>query len=121
VRFVDIPRAGTHAPLLVSGSWDRTLCYWDLRQPQPIGRISLSERVYAMDASGPLLAAATPDRQIHLVHLDGGNPLAVSKKLQSQLVHQPSCIAVSADGSHWAAGSIEGRVDTRAVDEKEGQ
>ncbi|GAB1320161.1 hypothetical protein MFIFM68171_10371 [Madurella fahalii] len=124
VRFVDIP--SSNAPILVSGSWDSTLRYWDLRQPShaAIGNVPLSERVYAMDAAaaGGLLVAATADRKIHLVNLRGGpGSGAVSKTLDAPLKHQPTTVSVSADGSRWAVGGIEGRVAAQAVDEVEGK
>lgn len=33
---------------LVTGSWDRSLLFWDLRSPNPIHRFDLGERCYAM-------------------------------------------------------------------------
>jgi len=79
--------------VLATGSWDRTIKYWDLRQPPaPVVRrhsspgdarvstrlslcflslfgllqlsITLPERLYTMDAAGPLLVAGTADRQL---------------------------------------------------------
>ncbi|KXX73074.1 Nucleoporin GLE2 [Madurella mycetomatis] len=118
VRFVNIP--SSNAPVLVSGSWDSTLRYWDLRQPShaAIGNVPLSERVYAMDAASGLLVAATADRKVHLVDLRGGS---VTKTLDAPLKHQPTTASVSADGSRWAVSGIEGRVAAQAVDEVEGK
>ncbi|KAK4238954.1 WD40-repeat-containing domain protein [Achaetomium macrosporum] len=116
VRFVEVPSA--NAPIIASGSWDKTVRYWDLRQPQPIGKIQLSERVYAMDAAGPLLFAATADNQLHLVDLRA-NPLQLWRSTKSPLAHQTTTASVSSDGSRWAIGSIEGRTAAQAADEKD--
>jgi len=40
--------------MLVTGGWDKTLRYWDLRQPNPAHVQQLPERVYAMDVRYPL-------------------------------------------------------------------
>ncbi|KAK4135391.1 WD40 repeat-like protein [Trichocladium antarcticum] len=115
VRFVDIPAA--NAPILASGSWDKTVRYWDLRQPTSIGSLQLPERVYAMDAAGPFLVAATPDKNVHLVNLHA-NPAAVWKSVKSPLSRQPRAVAVSADGSRWAISGIDGRAAAQVMDEK---
>ena len=54
--------------MLVTGSWDKTVRYWDLRQPTPVYQQQLPERVYAMDAVYPVLvvALAGPERKIQV-------------------------------------------------------
>lgn len=116
VRFVNVPSAGTS--ILASGSWDKTVRYWDLRQPEPIGALQLAERVYTMDAAGPLLVAATADHQVHLVDLHG-NPLAVCKSVKSPVPGQTRSVAVCADGSRWAVAGIDGRAAAQVADDKD--
>ncbi|KAK4227929.1 WD40-repeat-containing domain protein [Podospora fimiseda] len=114
VRFVDIPQANT--PIIASGSWDKTIKYWDLRQPSALATINFEERVYAMDARGAVLCAATADNKVHFVDLHG-DPSKVSRVTDSPLKYQPTSISVAHDGSRWAIGSIEGRVAARVTDE----
>jgi mRNA export factor len=116
VRFVEIPSA--NAPIIASGSWDKTVRYWDMRQPQPIATLQLPERVYAMDAAGPLLTIATADDSLQLVNLLG-NPVQVWKTFESPLKRQTAAISVCADGTRWAIGGIDGRAAAQAVDEKD--
>jgi len=52
--------------MLVTGSWDKTLKYWDLRSPNPVHTQQLPERVYAMDCVNKLLVVATADRSIQV-------------------------------------------------------
>ncbi len=52
--------------MLVTGSWDKTLRYWDLRSPNPIHTQQLPERVYAMDVKFPLLVVGLANRTIQV-------------------------------------------------------
>ena len=51
VGFADIQ----NSPVLVTGSWDRTVKYWDLRQQTPVATLQCQERVYTMDIKSKLL------------------------------------------------------------------
>ncbi|RQM21060.1 hypothetical protein B5M09_010488 [Aphanomyces astaci] len=57
------------ANCVVTGSWDKTVKYWDTRSPQPQATVQLSDRVYALDVSYPLMVVATADKQIHCFDL----------------------------------------------------
>jgi mRNA export factor len=116
VRFVDVPSA--NAPIIASGSWDKTVRYWDMRQPQPIGVLELPERVYTMDTGGSVLVIGTAENQMHFVNLHN-DPLKVSRSVESTLTYQTSALSVSADGSRWAVGGIDGRCVNQVVDEKD--
>ena len=71
--------------MLITGSWDKTIRYWDLRSPSPVYQHQLPERVYAMDAVFPVLvvALAGPERKIqvrlHMSHRCGCCCCSVSK------------------------------------------
>ena len=53
-------------PILCTGSWDKTLRYWDMRQPQPMHQQAMQERVYAMDVRNNLLVAGLANRHIQV-------------------------------------------------------
>lgn len=57
--------------MLITGSWDKTIRYWDLRSPNPVHTQQLPERVYAMDVRHPLLVVGLANRkiQVHLLHI----------------------------------------------------
>jgi mRNA export factor len=102
--------------ILITGSWDKTVKYWDLRSPQPIGQLNVGERVYAMDNVGQLLAVATAERKVHVVNLT--NPTTIFKTLDSPLKWQLRTLACFPNGTGFALGSIEGRVAIQYVDDK---
>lgn len=106
------------AQCLVSGSWDKTLKYWDLRSPNAMAVVQLPERCYSMDISGSLLVAATAER--HICIYDLSNPTQMYKNLTSPLKWQTRTVSCYHDGSGYAIGSIEGRVGLQWLDEKQG-
>lgn len=109
--------ATSNAQALISTSWDKTLKYWDLRSPGPIGVVALPERCYAMDSTGDLLVVATADRHICVINLN--NPMQIFKDITSPLKFQTRCVSCYQNGSGFAVGSIEGRVGLQWLDEKQ--
>lgn len=119
VRFLDTAAMGASAPahLFATGSWDKSVKYWDMRQPeQPLATLACADRVYAMETKSSLLVIATAEQHIHLVDLR--NPTVFLRTTQSPLKHQTRAVSVFPDGRGWATASIEGRCGINAVDEK---
>ena len=115
VRFVEVP--GQATPVLVTGSWDKTIKYWDLRQGTPVASVNCQERVYSMDVINKLLVVATADRYINIINLD--KPTDFYKTMQSPLKWHTRVVSCFSDGSGFAVGSIEGRCAIQYVEEKD--
>ena len=62
----------------MTGSWDKTLRYWDLRSPSPAVAVNLPERVYCADAKNQLAVVGTADRQIYIYSLNNPQQVCVS-------------------------------------------
>lgn len=115
VRFFDNPQSNEQ--MLVTGSWDKTIKYWDLRQSQPAGSVQCQERVYTMDVKGPLCVVGTADRYINVIAL--GQPGQFYKTIQSPLKWQTRVVSCFTEGNGFAVGSIEGRCAIQYVEEKD--
>lgn len=115
VRFVEVP--GQASPVLVTGSWDKTIKYWDLREPKPVASVNCQERVYSVDVMNKLLVIATADRYINIVNLE--KPTEFYKTMQSPLKWQTRVVSCFTDASGFAVGSIEGRCAIQYVEEKD--
>lgn len=102
---------------MVTGSWDKTIKYWDTRQPQPISTVAMPERVYAMDSKQKLLVVCTAER--HVVIIDLNNPAQIFRNSMSPLKWQTRTVACYMEGNGFAIGSIEGRCAIQYVDEQE--
>eukprot|EP01133_Synstelium_polycarpum_P010268 gene10268-11976_t len=55
--------------ILVTGSWDKTVKYWDTRSPTPALSVDVPDRVYALDVMHPLLVVGTADRKVLIYNL----------------------------------------------------
>ncbi|KAK7044135.1 RNA export factor gle2 [Paramarasmius palmivorus] len=115
VKWVEAPQAG----ILATGSWDKTLKYWDLRSPTPVASVTLPERCYTFDVQYPLMVVGTAERHIQIFNLT--NPTTPYKTMVSPLKWQTrvvSCFTAS-NTSGFAIGSIEGRVAIQYVEDKD--
>jgi len=124
----------TEMGVIVTGSYDKTIKYWDLRQSNPVASIQLNERVYAMDVKYPVLAVATAtvpenvvDRGVQKVEKKNkvfiynlqGNPSQPFRTVDSPLKFQHRCLEIFPDKTGFAVGSVEGRVAISHVQEKD--
>ena len=106
------------SPMLITGSWDKTVKYWDLRQQQSVGTLNCKERVYTMDVrNDSMLVVGTAERWIEVVDLR--SPQQAFKVIQSPLKWQTRVVSCFTDGTGYAVGSIEGRCAIQYVDDKD--
>ncbi|KAL4062201.1 WD40-repeat-containing domain protein [Scleroderma yunnanense] len=115
VKWIETPQAG----ILATGSWDKTLKYWDLRSANPVATVQLPERCYTMDVQYPLLVVGTAERHIQIFNLT--NPTTPYKTITSPLKWQTRVVScfTNSSNSGFAVGSIEGRVAIQYVEEKD--
>lgn len=103
--------------MIVTGSWDKTIKYWDLRQQAAVATVQCQERVYTLDVKGALLVVGTADRYINIINLS--EPQKFYKTLQSPLKWQTRVVSCFTDCTGFAVGSIEGRCAIQYVEEKD--
>ncbi|RKO90374.1 WD40-repeat-containing domain protein [Blyttiomyces helicus] len=103
-----ISDVGNMTNMFITGSWDKTARYWDLRSPTPAHTLVLPERCYAIDVSGPLMVIGTADRQVQVYDLN--NPSVVFKQIESPLKFQTRTVTCLPTRTGFALGSVEGRI-----------
>jgi len=110
IRWVKAP----NYTALMTGSWDKTLKFWDTRSPNPIMTIDIGERCYVADVDYPMAVVGTAGRGLIIYNLEG-QPREF-KRVDPPLKYQHRCIAIFKDKKNppqptgFALGSIEGRV-----------
>lgn len=104
-------------PMVVTGSWDKTVKYWDLRQSTAAATVACQDRVYTMDVKNNLLVIGTADRYINVVNLN--DPTKFYKTIQSPLKWQTRVVSCFTDAAGFAIGSIEGRCAIQYVEDKD--
>ncbi|KAF2184464.1 Poly(A)+ RNA export protein [Zopfia rhizophila CBS 207.26] len=102
---------------VVTGSWDKTVKFWDLRSDKPAGTLDCAERIYTMDVKNDLLVIGTAERHIHMVDLK--DPGKIYKTITSPLKWQTRVVSCFTDATGFAVGSIEGRCAIQYVEDKD--
>lgn len=94
--------------LIISGSFDRTIKFWDLRTPAPIHTINAPERVYAMDVGKDSLVVATATNKIISYDLLNN---CQEKQITTKLYWQIRTIHAKEDGDTVLIGGVEGKLE----------
>ncbi|KAI9891283.1 MAG: RNA export factor gle2 [Vezdaea aestivalis] len=114
-RFISVPNSNDQ--MLVTGSWDKKVKYWDLRTAAAVATVDCQERVYSLDVRDKLLVIGTADRYINIINLQ--DPAKFYKTIQSPLKWQTRVVSCFTDAGGFAVGSIEGRCAIQYVEEKD--
>lgn len=98
---------------VVTGSLDKTIKLWDMRQPTPAKTFTCPERVYGLDLMMPIMVAFTADRSLLAYRMDGSP--TEWQSFETQLKQQLRCVSIfknknGTEPNGFAYGSIEGRV-----------
>mmetsp|Transcript_49372 Transcript_49372/g.60622 ORF Transcript_49372/g.60622 Transcript_49372/m.60622 type:complete len:377 (+) Transcript_49372:55-1185(+) len=93
--------------ILMSGSWDRTLKYWNINSGQQAGEIKLNEKVFCMSFLSPILTIGLSNK--HVVAYDLRNPSKCVFDKQTVLKYQLRCLDIFPDKKGFAVSSVEGR------------
>ncbi|XP_055705026.1 protein Rae1 [Phlebotomus papatasi] len=108
---------GSNYTCLMTGSWDKTLKFWDTRSPNPMMAITLPERCYCADVDYPMAVVGMAQRGLIIYSLE--NKPTEYKRQDSPLKYQHRAVSIFRDKKKtpvgYALGSIEGRVAIQYV------
>lgn len=104
--------------MVISAGWDKTIRFWDLRQPTPAATLQLPERVYSMDIKFPLMVVGCAERHVLVYNLQQiQQSQQPYKQGQTALKMQTRTVSVCHDKQCYAVGSIEGRCSIAYVED----
>ncbi|KAH9979138.1 WD40 repeat-like protein [Russula compacta] len=108
-------RYSSEANAIITGSWDRTVRFWDPRaataQQSSHG---LPERVYFMDVVGHRVVVALASRLFHI--FDVRKMDTPEQTRESSLKFLTRALACMSDGQGYATASVEGRIAVEYFD-----
>ncbi|KAM0680686.1 hypothetical protein GINT2_000955 [Glugoides intestinalis] len=94
--------------LLITGSFDCTLKFWDLKTTTPVHTIMLPGKVYAMDLKGSFLLVALSDRSVITYDMENINqPTA----FQTKFTYSIRSVAGHKDLDSIVVGGIEAKIE----------
>ncbi|EKM75034.1 hypothetical protein AGABI1DRAFT_116607 [Agaricus bisporus var. burnettii JB137-S8] len=102
---------------LITGSWDRTLRFWDPRLAQTSSQTqshSTPERIYHLDLIDTTLVIAMASRLFHIYDLR--NMSSPTQQRESSLKYMTRSLACMPDGQGYATASTEGRIAVEYFD-----
>ncbi|XP_023248261.1 mRNA export factor-like [Copidosoma floridanum] len=103
---------GSSYSCLMTGSWDKTLKFWDLRTPTPMLTLNLPEKCYCAAVEYPIAVVGTAGRWFLTYKLEG-QPTELSRK-DSIVNFQSRCVAIYRDKkkapTSYAVGTVAGCV-----------
>ncbi|KAF9234727.1 WD40 repeat-like protein [Melanogaster broomeanus] len=101
--------------VLITGSWDQSLRFWDSRAPTAeTSTHPLPERVYNMDLVNHTLVVAMASRLFHIYDIRKMSEPAQMR--ESSLKFMTRSLACMPDGQGYAIGSVEGRIGVEYFD-----
>ncbi|KAG5637735.1 hypothetical protein H0H81_003373 [Sphagnurus paluster] len=100
---------------LITGSWDRTLRFWDSRANSPQqSSHDTPERVYHLDLVNHTLVVAMASRLFHIYDIRKMDTPAQQR--ESSLKFMTRSLACMPDGQGYATASVEGRIAVEYFD-----
>lgn len=93
---------------IVTGSFDSTLKFWDLKSANPIHTIAFPGKVYAMDLKDSFLCVALSDRSVITYDMNNINQQSV---FSTRFTYSIRSVGCHKDLDSFAVGGIEAKVE----------
>lgn len=94
--------------MLVTGSWDKTVKFWDVRSSKLVFSLDLPGKIYTMELEKEMLAMSLSGNEVITYNL---NDINQRKNHVSKLNWMIRSIACAQDNETFALGGIEGKAE----------
>ncbi|MCA9750448.1 MAG: hypothetical protein KC414_15160, partial [Romboutsia sp.] len=93
---------------IITGSFDSTVKFWDLKSSSPIYSLNLPGKIYSMDLKGNSLFLALSDKTVKLYDINNINAVNTFVTKFNYSIRSISC---SNDNDTFAVGGIEAKIE----------
>lgn len=93
--------------IILTGSWDNKIKFWDMRSDQPVHTLDLGSKIYAMDVQGDHVIAALANNQVVYFNI---KDLQTKKILKTKFKYQLRSVRCATDKVF--VGGIEGGIES---------
>jgi len=93
---------------IITGSFDSTMKFWDLKSAAPVHTINLPGKVYSADLKGPILTVGMSNKSVSVYDL---NNIGMPRSYTTSFNYSVRSIACSPDQEYFAVGGVEGKID----------
>ncbi|KAI4292571.1 mRNA export factor [Pancytospora philotis] len=102
---------------VITGSFDGTIKFWDLKSSQPLHTVTLPGKVYAMALTSSMLSAALSNHTIYILDM---NNIHAPATFTSRLAYPLRSISCASDLDTFAVGGVEAKIEvsSRAFEHK---
>ncbi|KRH93054.1 mRNA export protein (contains WD40 repeats) [Pseudoloma neurophilia] len=92
--------------IILTGSWDNNIKFWDLRSDQPVHTLNVDSKIYAMDIQGDHVVAALANNQLAYYNIKDLNTKQI---LKTKFKYQLRSLRCATDKVF--VGGIEGAIE----------
>lgn len=99
---------------VMTTSYDKSINFWQLGNPNPIYNVTLPHKLYAADFQTPLFAAGLSSEKILLFDINNiGHKVTLDSQLGKE--SQIQSVSLSADCETFGMGSVDGRANLSTI------
>jgi mRNA export factor len=100
---------------LITGSWDKTIKFWDVNSNKCIDSFNFDYKVICMDVKKDILVVGTSDNEVTTFDLNKlSTPLQIQASSQKSQIR---CIGIFGDKNGYVVGSTDGKCKVRYFDD----
>ena len=104
--------------LVVSGSWDKKLCFWSPQQSKPVVKVDLPAKVLAMDVKYPLMAVGLAGSEMLIFDLKQDLETENARSMSTGLKMPTKSVSCFPDKRGFVVGGLKGMCHMMSLEDQ---